>query len=455
MKLRTKLTLKYASITAAILCVLITTIYYVSEHTRSEAFSRTLKAEAITKAQLFLNNKVDSETMQSIYLNNRMFIDEVEVAIYDTDFEILYHDASQIDIIKETDEMLNKIKEAGEIDLFVDECQGIGLLYEFNGKHYILTAAAHDGYGHSKQRSLSYLLIILMLCGLTILLIVGYLLARSTLSPIRHIIRETEDITVKHIDKRLPVKNERDELGELSVTLNELLDRIEKSFNSQKMFVSNVSHELRTPMAALSAELDLALQKERSPEQYRHSISNALQDSGRIVKLIDGLLNLAKADYEPEEIKMEPLRLDELLIDANELAIKAHPDYHIELFFDQESDDDDALMIKANPYLLKTAFVNLIENNCKYSENKTSVIRISFLKEFTIISFSDKGIGMSETDRENIFNLFYRGEEHTHIQGYGIGMTLAKKIINIHHGDISVKSDIGEGTTFIVRLPHL
>lgn len=131
------------------------------------------------------------------------------------------------------------------------------------------------------------------------------------------------------------------------------------------MFVSNVSHELRTPMAALSAELDLAVQKERSPEQYQNAIHNALQDSQRVIKLIDGLLNLAKADYEPEQIKREEIRLDELLLDARELVLRAHPDFHVELVFEQEAEDDKVLTVIGNSYLLTTAFVNLIENNCK------------------------------------------------------------------------------------------
>lgn len=99
MKIRTALTLRYTCITAAVFLVFITAIYYVSEHSRSNAFFRNLKSEAITKAHLFLNNQVDAETMQSIYLNNKKFIDEVEVAVYDTDFRMLYHDALQNDII--------------------------------------------------------------------------------------------------------------------------------------------------------------------------------------------------------------------------------------------------------------------------------------------------------------------------------------------------------------------
>lgn len=318
-----------------------------------------------------------------------------------------------------------------------------------------MTAAAYDRYGHINQVIMTRLLLLLSIGGLSVLVIVGYMLAKSSLAPIRSIVRKAEGITVTQIDERLPVKNEHDELGELALAFNALLDRVEKTFNDQRMFVSNVSHELRTPMAALSAELDLALQKERTVTQYQNSIHNALQDSQRVIELIDGLLNLAKADYYPEQIKKEEIRLDELLLDANELVLKAHPDYHIELIFEQEADDDRVLTVIGNPYLLTTAFVNLIENNCKYSDNRTSFIQISFCDQWTIVSLSDNGAGMSETDKENLFKLFYRGENKNQAQGHGIGMTLTKKILTLHKSEISVYSHQGEGTTFVVRFHHL
>ena len=182
--------------------------------------------------------------------------------------------------------MIERILQKKEIDFYIEDYQGVGIIYTFEGKDYIVTAAAYDGYGYAKREILKETLALLLFSGLTALIIVGYLLARSALAPIRSIVKEAENITASRINKRLPVKNEKDELGELSLTFNALLDRLEKSFNSQKMFVSNVSHELRTPMAALSAELDLAVQKERSPEQYQNAIHNALQDSQRVIKLL-------------------------------------------------------------------------------------------------------------------------------------------------------------------------
>ena len=437
MKIRTTLTLQYAGITAAVFFAFVIAVYYVSEHSRSNAFFRNLQSEAITKAHLFLNNQVDAKTMQSIYLNNQKFINEVEVAVYTTDFKILYHDALQNDIVKETPEMVKRILKQKNISFYVDEYQAIGLVYPFEGQYYIVTAAAYDGYGYANRDALRNMLILLFIGGLTMLVIVGYILSAS------------------HIDKRLPVKNEQDELGELSITFNALLERLEKSFNSQKMFVSNVSHELRTPMAALTAELDLALLKERTSGQYQAAIGNALQDSRRIINLIDGLLNLAKADYQSEQITMEEVRLDELLLDARELVLKAHPDYHIELVFEQEAEEDNVLTVIGNSYLLTTAFVNLVENNCKYSSNRTSSVLIAYWEQWAIIRLSDNGVGMSDADKENLFKLFYRGENKNIAPGNGIGMVLTQKIIHLHKGELTVSSHKDEGTTFVVKLPHI
>lgn len=455
MKIRTKLTLRYTSVTAAIFLLSMLAIYFFSEHSRSKTFFRDLRQEGITKAHLFLRNQVDARTMQSIYINNTAFINEVEVAVYSPSFEMIYHDAYQNDIVKETPEMINQILKKRSIEFYQGEFQAIGMVYIFQDQTYIITAAAYDGYGYENQKALKDILIILSVMGLSILITAGYLLARSALTPVSNIVKEVESITAQQINKRLPVEKKRDELGELSLTFNQMLDRLEKAFRSQKMFVSNVSHELRTPMAALTAELELALLKERTPQEYEMAINNAIHDSHRVVKLIEGLLNLAKADYLPEQIKMENSRLDELLLDARELVMKANPNYKVELIFEQEAEDDSVITVLGNSYLLTTAFVNLIENNCKFSKNQTSFIQISFWQTSSIIRFSDNGIGISDEDKTHLFTPFYRGANRSYTDGHGIGMSLTQKIITLHHGKIEVNSQLGEGTTYTVELPHI
>lgn len=455
MKIRTKLTIRYTAVTATVFLILMGMIWFLSENNRKNIFFRDLKKEGITKANLFLQNKVDAATMQSIYLNNSEFIDEVEVAVYDTDFNLLYHDAKEIDRVKETREMIDRIIREKSIEFFEGGYQVVGLLYPFNGRDYVITAAAFDGYGYAKVDALRNILLALWMIGLAILAVVGYFLSRGALSPVSNIVRKVEKITAFNLGERIPVTNGKDELDELAITFNHTLDRLEQSFDAQKMFVSNVSHELRTPMAALIGGLEIALLKERPVDTYRKAIEDALVDADKVVKLSEGLLNLARASYQPEQIKMEEVRLDELLLDARELVLKANNTYKVTLIFDEEADDDAVITVSGNAYLLKTAFVNLMENNCKFSADRTSSVQISFYGEKSILRFSDSGIGIPEEDMEHLFTPFLRGSNRNYAVGNGIGMALVQKIVQLHKGNIRVHSYPGEGTVFVVELPHI
>lgn len=457
MKIRTSLTLKYTGVTAALLLLCFVLVYWISDHNRSRTFFRNLRGEAVTKAHLFLNNQVSATTMQQIYRNNRRFINEVEVAVYTPDFRMIYHDEVQSDIVKETPAMFRQILASDDgIDFYTNgKFQAIGMTYKFKGRTYIVTAAAHDGYGLANLAELRLTLIVLYIIGIALLFAAGFFMARNTLKPVRNVANEAEGITANNIHKRLPVKNRNDELGELCTAFNSLLDRLEKAFTSQKMFISNVSHELRTPLASLTAELDLALQQERTPAQYKTAIGNALQDAVRMRHLTDGLLNLAKADYGRDQIKMEEVRLDELLLDACSAIQHNHPDYKVELTFANETDDDRMITVRGNVYLLNIAFTNLIDNNCKYSPEHQAFVQISSSGGNAIVQFSDNGPGMSDDEQRHVFTLFYRGNNDGRIKGYGIGMPLARNIINLHKGTISISSHEGDGTTFTVEIPHI
>ncbi|MBQ0021128.1 MAG: HAMP domain-containing histidine kinase [Bacteroidales bacterium] len=413
---RILLTLKYTAVMSAVMVVALIIIYIMSDGARHSTFRDTLRSEAITKANLFLENRVDAETMQHIYLNNTQFINEVEVAVYTPDFKMLYHDAAEHDIVKETPEMIREICEKGEMEILVaKDYQAVGILYSPSGETeggFIITAAAHDGNGEANMASLRWTIVIVIVIVIVFMLAVGYYLANITIRPIEH------------------------------------------ALSSQKMFVSNVSHELRTPLAAITAELDLALSRKRTPEQYQQSLTRSLDDAHRMTHLINGLLNLAKADYGAHGIAMEPLRIDELLLDAREQLLHAHPDYTINISFDEKAIEADAdFSINGNEYLMNIALKNLMENNCKYSANHTSNVLIAIQTDSICITLSDTGEGMTDEEQRNIFQLFYRGNT-TAQKGHGIGMALAHKIIILHKGKIEVKSKSGHGTTFCVKIPN-
>ncbi len=298
--------------------------------------------------------------------------------------------------------------------------------------------------------------LIMAIISVCLVTVIGYLITRSISKRLMTVVEKIRLIDAESThEQRLEISHRRDEIDLMSEEFNGLIDDLDQAIKSQKMFVSNVSHELRTPLAALVAEVEVTLLKERDAERYRQSLENIHTDTGRIISLVNGLLNLAKADYNPSQIKMENVRLDELLMDARKTVITAHPDYQIDVVFDDEAEDDSMITVNGNVYLLTMAFVNLMENNCKFSQNKSSIVTIGFYSTLAVVSFSDCGIGISPEDKQKVFEPFYRGENQYYTGGHGIGMALVYKIVRLHGGVIDINTQKGEGTSFILRLKHI
>lgn len=452
MKIRTRLTILFTLITATILLLFASVIYYSAKQNREVEFYTSLKKEAITKANLFLNANVGTKTLQDIYHNNRQILNEVEVAIYDTTFHLLYHDAVDIDFVKEDKAMIDDIYTKGEIKFSQKDWQVIGLRYQFANKRYIITAAAYDQYGYSKLKSLLQNIIIVFIISILFIYIAGRFFSKKAFAPVSEMTDKAKNITATNLDLRLNTNGSKDELAELASTFNEMLNRLENSFDAQKQFVSNISHELRTPLSAIITELELSANKQRSIEEYKAVIENSLSDARRLAKLSNSLLDFAKASYDTSEIAFKEIRLDEILLDAQQQITKLNSDYKISIQFENENLDE-AVSIRGNEYLLKTAFVNLMENACKFSPDKHCDVSIFFQPDNATVKFSDKGIGISETDLPHIFTPFYRGENKKYADGNGIGLSLTHKIISLHKGTVSIHSQPQQGTTFKIELP--
>lgn len=453
MKIRTRLTILFSILSATILLVFASVVYITAKGNREKEFSLLLQKEGFTKANLFFDAKVESQILQDIYRSNREILNEVEVAIYDSKFNLLYHDAVDIDFVKETPEMINEIYQKGEINFYQEDWQVVGFVYPFRGEYYVITAAAYDLYGYSKLNSLLGNMVVIFIVSIVFIYAAGLYFSKKALDPVREMTEKVQVISATNLDLRLNSNFSKDELSELANTFNEMLGRLENSFDAQKHFVSNISHELRTPLTAIITELELSINKELGSEQYKSTIENALRDARRIVRLSNSLLDLAKASYDPSEISFKPTRIDEVLLDARQQVRQVNPNYKIDIRFEQEFADDNEVAIHGNEYLLKVAFANLFENGCKFSKHEQSSVTIFFEEGKIKLLFSDKGIGISPNDLKNIFTPFFRGENSQFVAGNGIGLSLTQKIIHLHQGSIDVQSEQNQGTTFTIELP--
>ena len=455
MTIRLKLTLLFTALFAALLLVFCLVIYFSNARDREDQYYKRLRQLAITKTDLLLAAKVQPTVLQLIYKNSLSSLPQEEVAVYDTAFHLLYHDAVYIDHVKETRGMIDTIVQQHEIHFYVQDLQAIGFLYPYNGKDYIVTAAAKDIDGLAKLHDLRIALVLGFIVAIMLTFLAGYLFSRQALQPVSQMVDKVEEITASHLDLRISEGRGKDEIAELAITFNRMLDRLENSFEAQRQFVSNISHELRTPLATIIGELEIAAKKGRTAAEYEELTRLILQDARRLVKLSNGLLDLAKASYDKAEIAFKEVRLDELLLDTRQAVLKSNPDYGVNIIFEREIEEDDFISVLGNEYLLKVAFTNLIDNGCKFSDDRQSTVAISFHVKNVILRFSDTGIGISPEDIANIFTPFYRGANKKYAEGNGIGLSLTNKIIHLHQGSIAVSSRVNEGTTFTVELPHL
>ena len=216
--------------------------------------------------------------------------------------------------------------------------------------------------------------------------------------------------------------------------------------------MANASHELRTPLTALRGDLEVALLKERTAGEYRNFLAIAYEDAKRLSKLVNHLLLFAQTASSHGGIDLQPLRIDELVMDVMQKLMLSYPDRNIDFRFSGNIPDESHLTVNGNDNLLQVAFTNIIDNALKYSD-KAPVNILVESAEAVHVEVLDHGIGISLQDLENIFEPFYRSKRSSVVVGFGIGLSLSRQIIELHKGTIDLQSKVNEGTRVRVTLP--
>ncbi len=427
-------------------------IYFAAANDREATFFDYIKTEAVTKAELLLSGNIDPEILQTIYRQNREHLSEVEIAIYDPDFNLLYHDAIDIDIVQETEEMIDEILELGSIEFRQNGWQVIGVHYRHNEQDYVVTGAGFDRMGYEKLTLLRNTLIKASVLGLILVYFLGLVFSREVLSPLRNIANSVSEITATNLNLRLRPRDSGDELTDLTLHFNEMLDRLEQSFQSQREFVHNISHEIKTPLTAIITEIELALFEAEEGDSRKETLEVILKDARKMDRIVQNLLNMAKSHYDPSQLSKKEIRVDEVLMDARTEALRGRESAEISLHVDEDIPDDTALIVNGNAYLLQVAFINLMDNAVKFSTDKKCAVSLGAEGESIKIIFADRGPGITPEDSSRIFEPFYRTGASANLEGSGIGLSIVKKIIELHGGSISLISGEQKGSSFTVSL---
>lgn len=452
MNIRIKLTIQFTIIIGVILLVFTLAIYYFSSSYRIKDYNERLKNRAYTTARLLLNVKEVDETLLRIIDKNTLALNQESIFIFNENGNLIYN-TSESDFNDR--DVLEKVKEDKVYEFRQGEKDAVGLSYEYDKKHYIIIASAHDIYGIAKIRNLKIILVVGYILSLLISILAGSVFAGRALAPISAVVNQVKKITITNLNLRVNEGNKKDEIAQLAITFNQMLQRLEEAFILQREFVSNAAHELRTPFAVMLVEIDYNLLQQRRMEQYQETLRNLSKELKKLSKLTNGLLDLAKINFNERNFENAPLRIDELLVETCNEVQRNNFDFKPVIDFSSFPDEEEYLYIKGNEQLLKTAFKNLIENACKFSTAKEVNISLTFEKKGMEIHFKDHGIGISNEDIPNIFRPFYRGANTHFIAGYGLGLALTQKIIHLHNGIITVQSELGKGSVFSISFPEI
>jgi signal transduction histidine kinase len=330
-----------------------------------------------------------------------------------------------------------------------------GMAHHFTGKNYdvVMVAAAFDEEGKRKLLHLRYILLLSLTGGIIIAVGAGFIFSKGLLIPLRKIADEVNEISVLNLAGRIKSGTEKDEWNYLSDTLNNLLNRLQGTIEIHRRFIANASHELSTPLTSVISQLEVSLSRERDAADYRNVMHSIYQDVRQLSKLTQTLLEFARASGDPGGIGIDLVRMDEILLAMPAELLKINSDYVVSIIFDQLPEEEERLLVFGNEELLFTAIKNLVINGCKYSSDHHTHITLSARENLIVVRVCDDGIGMAEKELQNIFQPFYRVNESQQTQGFGLGLSLSKQIIQLHKGTITVDSLPGKGTEFTVTFP--
>lgn len=300
-------------------------------------------------------------------------------------------------------------------------------------------------------RSLAGGIVLAGLGALGLGLLGAWLLARAIVRPLEHITQTAERISATNLADRVPTSKRRDELGRLATVLNQMFDRLQQSFERQTRFTSDASHELRTPVAVVLSQAELALAKERSPEEYRGALEACLRASRRMKLLVEGLLTLARSDAGRLTLEHESVALAEVVESSVQMLKPLADQKQIGLTTELAP-----VTVTGDAQRLGQVVANLVANAITYNRPQGS-IRITLAEQAgqAVLSVADTGIGIDVNDLPKVFDRFFRADPARtgHEAGSGLGLAICREIVRSHGGTIEVASKAGEGTTFTVRLP--
>jgi len=321
-----------------------------------------------------------------------------------------------------------------------------------DGKEYLLRVGMRAEETDETLRQLAIVLGLLVPLMVLIGATTGWWVAGRALGPVGEISAAAKRITSSSLAERLPLQGTQDELDQLSATLNEMIERLQQSFEQMNQFITNVSHELRTPLAALRGTAEVALRTAKTEADYRKALAGSVEELERLAGTVSDLLELARAEAGQLSLRRERENLAELARDAVESIRVLASERQIAVHFEANGD----VVAEVDPEHVLRLLTNLLDNAIKYNHSGGRIdVSVGAADAGALITIFNTGKGIALEDQPHIFDRFFRGRGNESVEGgAGLGLSLVRWIVAAHNGRVEVECPAGGGATFRVWLPQ-
>lgn len=452
MKIRNKILLYFSSTVTGLTLISFVVIGYLFSEYREEEFQQQ-QLEKITYTVRLVNEHKKQSEQLSLLLDEQDihdFYDE-KLLIYDRSKELIFSSIDNLEITSAM-QIINELSPAKRwIETKSGDYDIVGVYLEFEGKAYYAISMAFDSEGYSKRDFLGKLLVGMFLVFTLVVWLITRHLSHIISRPIVALSEKLSQLVVEDSAK-IEVSTTTSELRNLTDKFNELLHRTRDSFVFQKHTIHHISHELKTPVAILVSELE-KLQKEGDIGQLKLQLTRLTDSAKGLGGIINVLLEISKIDS-GQEVHKARIRVDELLFDIIGELNRVHPQYVFELNYPAEHFEEKQLYIQANRLLMKQVFQNLLLNGVTYSDDQKVEVALEFPDPETVkVSFTNTGKTLSPDENRFLFSHFFRGMNSKDKPGFGLGLVLAHRIIQLHSGSIHYETPGEQLNRFVTALP--
>lgn len=450
MSIKQRITIWFAALVASLLLLFSLFIYQTYESYRRSLMRNRLQRRALA-GQLYFQNRV--EFHRSSYLT----LPDQHETILGPANHVIYK-SSGPDDHKLTKGLLAQARK-GEVQFTYDAPpwnkpkEGVALSFIIGGQRYVSVVTAYDLPGRQASNSLLFILFVGNIVLLVIVAFAGFWFARRSMQPFDQLIEQMNPTSANDFSFRLQSTSKADEAAYLAGSFNELLARLQVLADSQEHFVAYASHEIRTPLTVVKGILETSIAYDHKLADTRISMEKALLRLEDAINLANSLLQLAEVEGLQSVKMQQDVNVVDTILDSISYFGEKHPNQQINFVLsDAFTEKSQVTHVMGSSILLRTVLINILDNASKYSEKKTISLDVGLTDNQMTIAVTDQGMGIPNEQIADIFMPMMRASNVGKIPGFGLGLTIAKKIIDMHQGTLEVDSKTNQ-TTVSIRLP--